>query len=88
MKNKKLIYPSEIHDMGLVYDSNKALGLPSYRQNRKTVMKIVNGFVEEDLDDVVKTEPTEDTPAAQFPKGHVVQKLEEDANALRVSNYR
>jgi hypothetical protein len=88
MQHKKMIYPSEIHAMGLVYDANKALGIPSYRQNRKAVMKMVSGVVDDEMEVKTETDDNQEPAVDKFPKGHVALKLEEDANALRKSNFR
>lgn len=67
-------------EIGLGWDANKVLGIPSARAERKKLIKQLHGFVEEE-------NPTEATEI-QRPKGHVMQQMEEDANALRESNFR
>lgn len=69
--------------MGLVFDANKAIKMPNNKEERlKAAKRLVNGFVEEDMEtetQEIKKQPT---------KLHVRTKLEEDARALRVSKFR
>lgn len=68
-------------EIGLGWDANKVIAIPSARAERMKMLKQMHGFVEED------NQPTEPTEIAR-PKGHVMDEMEEDANALRVSNFR
>ncbi|XP_063707780.1 uncharacterized protein LOC134836529, partial [Culicoides brevitarsis] len=49
-----------LDDMGLAFDTNKALGVPNNREHRKRIIKVVNGFFEEDDLDIKKEEETSD----------------------------
>lgn len=64
--------------MGLVFNVNKTFSAPNYKQNKTAIIKLANGFVEED----VQEEPVE------FPKQHVVEKLEKSAKELRESKFK
>lgn len=72
--------------MGLVFDANKALGLPNNRENRKKVIKLVNGFYEEDLES--SDEEGEEKVKTPRPKGFVAEQLEKEANELVESKFR
>lgn len=77
-----------ISDMGLVYDVNKALGIPNYKADRlrKRKIELVHGFVEEDASG---SEDEEEASAAQrFPKQQVVDDLESKSKELRESKFR
>lgn len=67
--------------MGLAYDSNKIIGIPTAKQTRMQQIKYVNGFVEEDINDVPKKQ-------RYHSKDFVAKKLEADANDLRESGFR
>lgn len=72
--------------MGLVYDVNKAMGLPNFKADRLKKTKLVNGFAEEDQSG---SESDEDgSIGEQFPNHQVVDELEKNANALRESKFR
>lgn len=69
--------------MGLSADPNKAVPIPSFKQERLKAAKIVNGFIEEEIDEndkvaVKKTRRRE----------YVAKQLEEDANELREPQLR
>ena len=66
--------------MGLVFNVNKKLGTPNYKQAKTAINKLVNGFVEEDVvrEDEIK----------ECPKKHVVDRLEKNAKELRESKFR
>ncbi|XP_060650114.1 nucleolar protein 16 [Drosophila nasuta] len=68
-------------EMGLAKDPNKAVGIPNYKRERLEAAKIVNGFVEEDLDDEdLKPRSSKTDPEDLKPKrGHIVQELEQMA---------
>ena len=73
---------TNINEMGLVFDVNKTLGIPNIKADRvRMSMKLVNGFVEEDLSDVEGEE-------SKFPKHHVVDSLEKDSKEFRESKFR
>lgn len=74
---------TNLSDIGLAYDSNQVLKVPSAKAQRVKLVKLVNGFLEEDGN--AKTVKTDEVPRL---KGFVMDKLEEDANALRESNFR
>lgn len=73
---------TNLNEIGLGYDSNKVLKVPNVREERLKFVKLVNGIVEEDNGKKTTVEPP------PRPKGHVMKKLEEDANALRESHFR
>lgn len=73
---------ANIRDIGLGFDANQVLKLPSAKAERIKLVRLVNGFVEEDV--ATKTEQA----AVPRPKGYVLEKLEADANALRESHFR
>lgn len=66
--------------MGLSMDANKALKIPSTKNQRIKFAKIVNGFVEEDED-----EPVIENEAS---KKYVAEALEKDAKEFRPSKLR
>lgn len=72
---------ANLNDIGLGYDPNKVIKVPNNKQERLKIVKIVNGFLEEE--DVKKPE----TEVVRS-KGFVMEKLEQDANALRESGFR
>lgn len=74
---------TNLKEIGLAYDSNQVLKVPSAKEDRVKLVKLVNGFLEED-GNATKLKPAE----VPRPKGFVMDKLEEDANALRESNFR
>lgn len=81
-ENRKTM-TSNLNDIGLGYDANKVLAVPSAKADRVKLVKLVNGFLEED-DLVTKVQPA-DVPRT---KGFVMEQMEEDANALRESHFR
>ena len=67
-------------EMGLACDPNKSVPVPSFKQNRLKITKLVNGFVEEEInDDDIKPLPK---------RGHVVSQLEEMAKQKADSQLR
>lgn len=71
-------------DMGLAKDPNKSIGIPNYKRQRLEAAKIVNGFVEEEVDDeelnTLKSKKKIADEEEKKPKrGHVVQELEQMA---------
>ncbi|KAH8310568.1 hypothetical protein KR044_002013 [Drosophila immigrans] len=71
-------------EMGLAKDPNKSVGIPNYKRERLEAAKIVNGFLEEELDDEDATMAPRSSKANadedQKPKrGHIVQELEQMA---------
>ncbi|XP_055643032.1 nucleolar protein 16 [Toxorhynchites rutilus septentrionalis] len=73
---------TNIKEMGLVYDVNKSIPVPNSKQERKKLAKYVNGFLEEDASDA------EVDLESKFPKIHVTQQLEKDANEHGESRFR
>ncbi|XP_001358994.1 nucleolar protein 16 [Drosophila pseudoobscura] len=77
-------------EMGLAKDPNKAIAIPSYRKDRLHAAKIVNGFVEEELDEEerlllgIKKAPVEEGPK----RGHVVEELEQLASERADPEFR
>lgn len=71
--------------MGLVYDANKSLGIPSSKLARiKLTKKLNNGFLEEDQSDNEQQPRQRSVPK----KHHVAEDLEKDSKALRESKFR
>ena len=66
--------------MGLAYDANTVLGIPNTKNEILKVAKKVFGEESEELQQA--------SEESNRPKIHVAKTLEEDANALRVSNFR
>ncbi|XP_064552765.1 nucleolar protein 16 [Drosophila montana] len=69
-------------EMGLASDPNKSVGIPNYKRERLEAVKLVNGFMEEELDEeelaALGSKAAE--PEPEKPKrGHVVQDLEQMA---------
>lgn len=67
-------------DIGLGWDPNKVIKIPNSHEDRKKVMKKMHGFVEEDNKDELQP--------VKRSKSFVMEQMEEDANALRESNFR
>jgi len=65
-----------INGMDLIFNINKKFPTPNCKQNKTAMNKLVNGFVEEDVQ------------KPEFPKMHVVERLENSANELRESNFK
>lgn len=80
-ENRKTI-TANLNEIGLGYDPNKVIKVPNNKQDRLKMVKLVNGFVEEEDG---KKQAAEEVAR---PKGYVMEKLEEDANALRESGFR
>lgn len=74
---------TNLREIGLGYDPNKVIAIPNARRERLQLIKKLHGFVEEDNNGDDPNAATQ-----QRPKGFVMEQLEADANALRVSNFR
>lgn len=85
--------------MGLAFDTNKALSVPNNRDHRKHIIRVVNGFVEEDDLDIKKEEMIDDEEvfgdidksqnnSKTRVKAFVAEKLERDANEYVESRFR
>lgn len=72
---------TNLKEIGLAWDPNKVIAIPSARSERIKMIKQMNGFVEEDN---AAAAPAK----VHRPKGHVLEQMEIDANALRASNFR
>ncbi|XP_037947287.1 nucleolar protein 16 [Teleopsis dalmanni] len=59
-------------EMGLSSDPNKTVPIPSFKNDRLKIVKIVNGFMEEEIEE-------EEKPKMKPRRGHVAEKLEEIA---------
>lgn len=68
-----------LNEMGLSRDPNQIVSIPSTKQRRLQMIKLANGFVEEDV--IVEEKPAQ-------PKGRVVDQLEQEANEYRESQFR
>lgn len=78
--DKRTTLTTNINQMGLVYDVNKALPVPSYKFERVKKKKVDHGFVEEDQ--------SGSEEEAAHPKQEVANELEKKAKALRESKFR
>lgn len=81
--------------MGLVFDTNKSFAVPNNRADRKKIVRIVNGFMEEDLSDneIKKEELSDEDEEPQNNKSgrtkeHVAKILEQQANEFVESRFR
>lgn len=84
--------------MGLVFDTNKALAVPNNREQRKHIIKVVNGFIEEDTSDLeikeeyfIDDEESSDEKKQKKTsrtKEYVAEILERDANEYVESRFR
>ncbi|KAG4076116.1 hypothetical protein HA402_011462 [Bradysia odoriphaga] len=75
--NERKTLTKNLVDMGISRDPNELLAVPSAKQKRLRMIKLANGFVEEELDE---------DPAR--PKTKLVEQLEKDANEYRESQFR
>ncbi|EDW81529.1 uncharacterized protein Dwil_GK12115 [Drosophila willistoni] len=77
-------------EMGLASDPNKAVAIPNYKSQRLQTVKIVNGFVEEEMDDEeIKALKGSRVTESQEPKrGHVVRELEQMASERADPEFR
>lgn len=75
---------TNIDQMGLVFNVNKALGMPNYKAERLKRTKMGNGFIEEDQ----SASDDEESLRVKFPKQSVAEELETNAKALRESKFR
>ncbi|CAD7092729.1 unnamed protein product [Hermetia illucens] len=75
---------SNLREMGLAVDPNLAVGIPNTKQERMKIVKLVNGFVEEDVIGTAKQGKTKRPPRKAF----VVQELEKEAKMPRESQFR
>lgn len=64
-------------EFGIGRDPNVVLAVPSSKQKRLQMIKLANGFVEEEVD-AQKTQP----------KTKVVEQMEQEANEYRESQFR
>jgi len=77
-------------EMGLAKDVNKAIAIPSYKKDRLLAARVVNGFLEEELDEDerrvlgLKKPVVEEGPK----RGHVVQELEQLASERADPEFR
>lgn len=72
-------------EMGLSLDPNKTITIPNTKQERLKIIKVVNGFIEEEIDpNKQQKEKTNSFRSKDF----VVQKLENEANKIRESQLR
>ncbi|XP_058450059.1 nucleolar protein 16 [Malaya genurostris] len=77
---------SNIRQMGLAFDVNKAIPVPNAKRERLQVAKYVNGFLEEDI---VKSEkPKTKQSKRKLSKIHVRHQLEKEANEYVESRFR
>ncbi|XP_055922992.1 nucleolar protein 16 [Eupeodes corollae] len=67
-------------DMGLATDSNKSIPMPNFKQNRLKIIKLANGFVEEDVNEEPAPKPRR--------KAFVADILEKEANEFREPKLR
>lgn len=74
---------TNLREIGLGYDPNKVIAIPNSKQERLHLIKKLHGFVEEENNIGDPSAATQERP-----KGFVMEQLEADANALRVSNFR
>lgn len=65
--------------MGISGDPNEVVSIPSAKQKRLQLVKLANGFVEEELAD--------DQKSIQ-PKSKLVEEMEQEANEYRESQFR
>lgn len=65
------------YEIGLSSNPNKTVPIPNFKQNRLKVVKVINGFVEEEMDEELNEKVTD------RPRGYVIEQLEADANAPR-----
>lgn len=69
-----------LREIGISRDPNELLAVPSSKQNRLKMIKLANGFIEEDMAD--------EQQQTDRPKSKVVEQLEREANELRESQFR
>lgn len=87
-----------LDDMGLAFDTNKALSVPNNREQRKHIIRVINGFVEEEDLDIKEEEVTDEEDVLEEDdktqskskrvKAYVAEKLERDANEYVESRFR
>lgn len=65
-------------EIGLSSDPNKVFPIPNFKQNRLKTVKVVSGFIEEEMDDEELNEKIADRS-----RGYVIEQLEADATAPR-----
>ncbi|XP_037708798.1 nucleolar protein 16 [Drosophila subpulchrella] len=77
-------------EMGLAKDVNKAIAIPSYKKDRLLAARVVNGFLEEELDEDERRALGLKKPVVdEGPKrGHVVQELEQLASERADPEFR
>ncbi|XP_055375468.1 nucleolar protein 16 [Condylostylus longicornis] len=72
---------TNIKDMGLAIDPNRSVPIPNFKQERLKIVKMVNDYDDE--------EDNEENRKPRKPrKAFVAEKLEEEAKAPRVSQFR
>lgn len=94
--NDRRTMTGNLQDMGLAKDVNQVFGIPTAKEQRLGVVKKAYGFIETDVaDGVIDTTSSRSSTARpgssntkKAHKQHVVDQLEEDANALRESGFR
>lgn len=73
---------ANLNEIGLGYDPNQVLKVPSAMGERIKFKKLLNEPIQEVMEKKVEENVT------PRPKGFLMEKLEQDANALRESNFR
>ncbi len=76
--NERKTMTKNLTEIGISRDANEVLGIPSSKQKRLQMMKLANGFIEED---VVDEKPIR-------PKSKVIEQMELEANEYRESQFR
>ncbi|XP_067615851.1 nucleolar protein 16 [Eurosta solidaginis] len=66
------------YEMGLCSNPNKSVPIPNFKQQRLHTVKIINGFVEEEMDENELNEKV-----TYRPRGYVIEQLEADIAAPR-----
>lgn len=73
---------ANLNEIGLGYDPNQVLKVSSAMGERIKFKKLLNEPIQEVMEKKVEENVT------PRPKGFLMEKLEQDANALRESNFR
>lgn len=71
---------TNFEEMGLSSDPNKSVPIPSFKKNRLKLTKLVNGFIEEEIN--------EEDIKLIHKRGHVVEELKEMAKQKADSQLR
>ncbi|XP_058824705.1 nucleolar protein 16 [Topomyia yanbarensis] len=82
--DKRRNLTTNIRQMGLAFDVNKAIPVPNAKRERLQIAKYVNGFLEEDITEKPRKKPSEEKRS----KVHVRQQLEKQANEYVESRFR